>query len=315
MSAIDVNEWAGAPLPGSLSTHPGMITPRERALLYSAAREYFLGRGVIVDAGIFLGASTAAFALGLRENPNCSNGCENRIVSYDIAVWVRNMARYLSDPTGIPGIDDLIPEVGQSFEPLLRRFLSPYQPMIDLNIGNLLKTAPRFSQPVEIAFFDCLKTYERDFTAFKAFTPNYIEGHTIVFQQDYFYESAAYNKIRCEYYIGNLEYMGKIDDTAVFLYQKQIDIPPDEVDPVKNLPVEEKVRLIDIAAERAQSQKKRLLVRLSALELLIDEGEYELARDRAAILSEEIAQADLDQITRRPGLVLEGRRKRLSSIE
>ncbi|WP_428672440.1 class I SAM-dependent methyltransferase [Roseibium sp.] len=292
-----------------------MTTRRERALLFSAARDHFLNKGVIVDAGIFLGASTAAFAQGLRENPNCANGCANRIVSYDIARWVKSMDRYLETLTDLPGVE--VPELqpGQSFEPLLRQLLSTYQPMIDLKIGDLLKMAPSFAQPVEIAFFDCLKTYERDFAAFRSFTPHYIEGHTVIFQQDYFYESAAYNKVRCEYYIDHYEYLGQVDDTAVFLYLKKIDIPADEADPVKNLPAGEKVRLIDLAADRAQSQKKRLLVRLSALELLIDEGQHELAQSRAAILNEEIMKADLDQITRRPGLVLEAQKKRLSSIE
>src|SRR5690348_6152549 len=56
-------------IPKSVLAVPSMMSVAERRFLYGLASKYYSGAGVIVDAGIFLGASTRCFGEGLRENP------------------------------------------------------------------------------------------------------------------------------------------------------------------------------------------------------------------------------------------------------
>src|SRR5690606_38881587 len=55
--------------PAAVVDHPGMTSRREKSMLYWLARNHYAGDGLIVDAGLFLGASTNAFAAGLKDGP------------------------------------------------------------------------------------------------------------------------------------------------------------------------------------------------------------------------------------------------------
>jgi len=74
--------------------HPGMLTLDERIALYVLARDYYTGSGIIVDAGIFLGCSTACFAEGLRQR-GITTG--KPIKSYDIAICEPPMGAQVPD--------------------------------------------------------------------------------------------------------------------------------------------------------------------------------------------------------------------------
>ena len=80
----------GFNLPAPARQHVGMITLEERFALFRLAREHADGRGVIVDAGIFLGASTVCFSLGLQARAGSSSppaiGVRPELLSFDLAV-------------------------------------------------------------------------------------------------------------------------------------------------------------------------------------------------------------------------------------
>src|SRR5438046_9169609 len=58
-----------------------MLSKAERRLLYWLARDYATGEGAIVDAGCFLGGSTAALLAGVRDRTAAWTGPP--VESYD----------------------------------------------------------------------------------------------------------------------------------------------------------------------------------------------------------------------------------------
>ncbi|WP_299771263.1 hypothetical protein [uncultured Tateyamaria sp.] len=265
-----------------------MTSPQERALLYELAKSYFTGKGVIIDAGVFLGASSAAFGEGALENTNLPDSAEAFIHSYDIAVWLDEFKKYLlSDPASqvILG-HDLQP--GGSFEEPLKEVLKKYESLQRFIIGDIVALAPNHQGPIEIAFYDCLKNYERDKAAFLAFTPHYIPGRTIVLQQDYFYESAAYNKIRQEYFMDHFEFLGAVKDTAAFLCTSPLPKMDEKDDPILKLSISEQLSLIEVAAERTADRFRRIKVRLAGLQHAIEQGASDQAVQLASSIGDEI---------------------------
>ena len=264
--------------PAAVIDHPGMTSRREKAMLYWLARNHYAGEGLIVDAGLFLGASTNAFATGLKDGPGgrAVGGRFKPVNSYDIAIWVRTMDRYLKVPAVQRALQGGEIRHGQSFLPILKRLLAGHEDVVDLRIGDIVSTAAA-DRPVEIAFYDCLKTAERDAAAFRAFAPRFVPGRTIVVQQDYFYETAPDLKIRQELLAPYFTFLGAEATSAVF----RLDAPlPEAVfreDPVDALSVDQKVALLYQAAERTGDPKYRLYGQLCVVDFLTQIG----ARDRA----------------------------------
>ena len=74
--------WRDATLPLDAVGIPTMLSKAERRLLYSLARDYATGDGAVVDAGCFLGGSTAALLAGVRDRPEPWTGPP--VESYDL---------------------------------------------------------------------------------------------------------------------------------------------------------------------------------------------------------------------------------------
>ena len=300
-------------VPSSVLDFPSMTTMEEKALLYWCAKEFYTGSGVIIDAGVFLGGSTNALACGLNDNTARKTSFSQPIQSYDIAVWVASMDRYLENEHVATAFEGQKPSPGVSFETVLRRLLESQKTLIRFHIGNIVETA-HSDVPVEIAFYDCLKTNERDIAVFQAFAPKYIPGQTLVLQQDYFYESAAYNKIRQEYFAEYFQFVGQVSNTAVFLYVKAIPDDLFQSDPVTELPLSEKIVLLERAALRAENNKTGILTKLSIVDFLIEERRARQAADRLNAIEAEMSSLSLDEITRRPENIVRGFKKRIEAI-
>src|SRR3954452_12269147 len=74
--------WRDVTLPPDAVGIPTMLSKTERKLLYGLAREYASGDAAIVDAGCFLGGSTAALLAGLRDRGAAWAGPP--LASYDL---------------------------------------------------------------------------------------------------------------------------------------------------------------------------------------------------------------------------------------
>src|SRR5919108_4687169 len=74
--------WRDVTLPPDAVGIPTMLSKAERRLLYSLARDHAGGDAAIVDAGSFLGGSTAALLAGVRDRPEPWPGPP--VASYDL---------------------------------------------------------------------------------------------------------------------------------------------------------------------------------------------------------------------------------------
>jgi hypothetical protein len=301
--------------PTTVLDYPSMTSRNEKALLYWLARHAYKGIGVIVDAGVFLGGSTNAFATGLKDNPTALARVVGKpIHSYDIAIWVSGMDRYLERPAVKRALRGMQVKKNRSFLPVLRKLLGAHLDLIDFRIGDIAKIATG-DAPIEIAFYDCLKTNERDLAAFRAFAPAYIPGHSIIVQQDYFFEGAYYNKIRQEYFSSYFTYLGAEATSAFFRYETKI--PPEliELDPVSSLSIDEKVGLLDKAVKRASHPKARIYTELANVGFLLQEGLHKEATKRLVEVEESISNFSFDEITKRPSEILQTLRARAEKCE
>lgn len=252
--------------PENVLTYPSLISHAEKALLYQLARNYFTGEGTIVDAGIFLGASTNAFGIGLRDNPTALRRIppgRKPITSYDLAIFVESMRRYIGRDAFRAAVGNWSPAPGESFEPILRALLAEHADLVEIRIGDLAETA-HVDGPVEIAFFDCLKSEKLDRVAFNVFAPHYIPGRTIVVQQDYFYAGAPEHRLRQESLSDHFHYLGQIDTAAIFRLDTPIPGAMHELDPLSDLSLTQELRLFDQAVARTPFRLSKLAVRLSA---------------------------------------------------
>src|SRR5436309_11389140 len=88
--------WRDVELPSDVFRVPTMLSRWELRLLYWLAREYARGDGAIVDAGCFLGGSTAALLAGIRDRREKWNGPP--VSSYDrFRVEAYTIPKYFSD--------------------------------------------------------------------------------------------------------------------------------------------------------------------------------------------------------------------------
>lgn len=265
-------------VPLAVRDHPSMMSIAEKSLLYRVARHAYTAEGSIIDAGVFMGASTVAFASGLRKNRATRRYRHGKpIQSYDAALWAKGMDKPLSaDFTEILARWNL--KAGQSFEPLLRSLISGNDDLVELHVGDIIETA-RTAVPVEVAFYDCLKDTRRDKAVFKAFAPHYIAGKTIVIQQDYFFDGAPDHRIRQEFLAPYFTYLGNAKSSGVFKVSSPIPPAYFRDDPVERLDVATKIELLEQAARRPSSLHLSLLTRLSTVRLALQHKRWEQARE------------------------------------
>ena len=160
--------------PAAAREIPAMIIDDERRLLYWLARDYWSDAGRILDAGSYLGASTAALAAGLaaRDQPPGSAP----IASYD---------RFILDYFMLPHLpQDSELDEGDSFRELFDRNLEPWAHFVEVREGDLREIGWS-GEPIEIAFFDVLKTWPLNDFVLGEFFGSMIPGRTMLIQQDF----------------------------------------------------------------------------------------------------------------------------------
>ena len=112
-----------------------MTSPQERAFLHGLTRLYFTGQGVIIDAGVFLSASSAAFGEGALENTSLPNSAVAFIHSYSIAVRVDEFERHLrSDPASHTFLSHDLQDGGSLDQPF-KEVLKKYESLQRLSLG------------------------------------------------------------------------------------------------------------------------------------------------------------------------------------
>ncbi|MBO0705170.1 MAG: hypothetical protein J2P39_07620 [Candidatus Dormibacteraeota bacterium] len=160
-------------MPAEVRDVRSMLSYEERALLFGLAQDRFDGRGLIVDAGSFVGGSTLALACGLAARGGAPDGV---IHSYD-----RLLLEGYSKDGYYADVEDL--EVGSSLRPVFESNLASHRELVTLHEGDLL--LERWDRgPIEILFVDIAKSWELNAHVVTQFFPSLMPGHGVVVQQD-----------------------------------------------------------------------------------------------------------------------------------
>lgn len=235
--ALARRPWRSVDVPDDVLAVPTMLSVQELGLLYSLARDYARGDAAIVDAGCFLGGSSAALLAGLRDRPEPWRGPP--VVSYDLfEVEQYTVEQYFS------GEDAL--EVGQSFRPVYDRMVSGFSEPHVVREGDIVSLGWD-GGPIEVLFIDVLKTWDVNDAVLRDFFPHVIPGRTVLVHQDYGWGEVPWIYITVELMRESLRWIESLPyGTHVFAVERPI---PEHVlnTKVKDLPPDEKLALMDRA--------------------------------------------------------------------
>jgi hypothetical protein len=249
-----------------------MLAEEELALLYTLARDYASGEGAIVDAGCFLGGSSAALLAGLRDRPRPWAGPP--LASYDLfRVEPYTVDEFFGEERAM--------EVGSSFRSLYDRNVAGFDVPHTVLEGDIV--AHGWSgQPIEVLFLDVLKTAAVNDAVLRDFFPHVIPGKTLVVHQDYEWGYQPWLHITVELMRDSLRRIDSVPHcTHLFLVERPI---PEELLGMsvwRDIDDERKVRLIDQAID-GNVGPARGMVELSKAVLLFTLGR---SSDAATLLT------------------------------
>jgi hypothetical protein len=152
-----------------------MLSKPERRLLYALARDYAEDDAAIVDAGCFLGGSTAALLSGVRDRPGPWNGPP--VASYDLfRVEPYTISRYF---VGEPSV-----RAGDSFRPHFDTNVACFGVPHIVREGDITEIGWS-GEPIDVLFLDVLKTWEINDAVLRDFFPSLRPGRSVIVHQDY----------------------------------------------------------------------------------------------------------------------------------
>lgn len=263
---------------------PSMMSMLEKRLLFNLARNYYTGAGIIIDAGIFLGASTVCFGEGIRKNPQAAAiraRWAKPIISLELGIINPGMPVFFKrhDVEGMGA-------AGESFSPTLERNIAPVADLTDLRLGDICQTAADISSPIEMLFLDVLKLPEISRFAIRQFFPRLIPGRSIVIQQDYFIDLLPFIRTDQEFFAEYFTYIGEVCSTALFLCIKAI--PESEIERLEaGISAEEQERMASVAMQRSSDPARRYMMAISKVRLIRQLHGNEAAQDYLRFLKKE----------------------------
>jgi tetratricopeptide (TPR) repeat protein len=200
----------------------GFLGQGEGHLLYYLARDYYQGKGVIVDAGSFVGRSAWFLATGLKENPHLGNQPQPRIDCFDNFI--------VNDDLTTKALKEVFGRtlaLGESTRFLFDRATTPVAEWLNVCEGDF-HTYPWEPKPIEILFVDIAKLPSLNRRVVELMFPQLIPGVSLVIHQDYHHPWLPHIHLTMEYLHEYFEIVEpKIDDSTVFLLTRPI--PPEEL--------------------------------------------------------------------------------------
>lgn len=269
MNTVDLRDIELQAVPRQVRDHPGMISRQERELLYVLARDHFNGNGEIIDAGVFLGASTMALVHGLRANGREPQG--KVIKSFERAIVGPNFERH-ARKAGLP-----VPDIGESWAEILIDLLRSVEAYVDLKIGDVLEYQGDDLGKIEICFLDILKTEKICEHCIRLFFPRLLPGAYVI-QQDYFFDQHPYIKVVMEQAASCFSYLGEVRSSAVFRLEEPLDA--EAAARVATLPEPDvQLALHERAERRTNDPARQYLMQLSRTRLYGTLGRIDEAYD------------------------------------
>jgi hypothetical protein len=232
--------WRDVTLPADAIGIPTMLSKAERRLLYSLARDYATGDGAIVDAGCFLGGSSAALLAGLRDRTEAWRGPP--VESYDL---------FRIEEFTIPKFFDRSARVGASFRPRYDAHLARFGVPHVVHEGDITELGWS-GGPIDVLFLDVLKSWEINDAVLHDFFPSLVPGRSVIVHQDYGWGDTPWIPITVELIRDSLVLVDWMEwGSHVFFVE--YELPRDVLeDGVGGLDLDAKIELIDRAVARAE---------------------------------------------------------------
>ena len=223
--------WRDLALPPLLDAYPTMLAHDERRLLHWLARDVWEGWGAIVDAGSFLGGSTASFATGLRaRSVPAADGPRPPMWTYD---------RFEAEPYMVDaGYFTRWPQVraGGSFRPAFDDLLGDLAAETRVFEGDIA-AAGWDGGPIEVLFLDVLKDTALNDVVSRAFMPSLVAGRSVLIQQDYVHGMLPWIHVTMELLADAVEQVADVSASRVYAVTGEIS--RERLDEI--LPLEERV--------------------------------------------------------------------------
>ena len=234
--------WRDVTLPPDALGIPTMLSKSERKLLYALARDFAADDAAIVDAGCFLGGSTAALLAGLRDRPAAWTGPP--LKSYDLfRVEAYTLRKFFGGDRAI--------RVGDSFRPLFDANVAGYGVPHVVCEGDITEIGWS-GEPIDVLFLDVLKLPQINDAALRDFFPSLVPGRSVIVHQDYGWGATPWIPITVELMRDSLVLVDWMEwGSHVFLLDDEV--PAELIENgVSGLDLETKFAIIEQAIERAE---------------------------------------------------------------
>ncbi|MCO1335327.1 hypothetical protein MO867_13395 [Microbulbifer sp. OS29] len=265
--------FSEAQVPQTVFETPGMVSVAERKLLYSLAFKNYRKNGFIVDAGSFMGASVVSLAQGLQSNsrrePKKYSNLLNKkpISSYELGF----LPKPANGSDRVWECGSLTYQFGESFVPILEKSISPYNAIVDLNIGDL-NDFSWSDEPIEICFIDVCKTRELNRHVSAQFMPRLIEEKAFFINQDFFFDRLPWIKVTMGYLEEYFDWYGQVFSSSVYKCKKSIPKDVAEYDPFTEATLDECLKLHDKHPNAHLTDAHKLRMKLSRSYLIAMKG-------------------------------------------
>jgi hypothetical protein len=253
-----------------------MLNEAELTLLHWLTSVFYTGQGEIIDAGCFLGGSTAALAAGLEKNRKVSQK-KGRINSFDLFILEGYAKEYYFT-------DSRYKEGDNTFY-LFKENISIWADYINAFQGDICQFSWQ-KKPIEILFIDVAKTSHVNEFVVRNYFHHLIPGVSVIIQQDYVHEWLPWIHITMEWfkdYFSIYDYFG--GGSVVFVLQKKIPANLLSEFSLKDISATSQIALMNQAIQQAPSIYQGVL-KLPKVRLLKDLGFAKEAR----LLLEEVSK-------------------------
>jgi hypothetical protein len=267
--------WRGETLPPDAVGIPTMLSKAERKLLYSLARDYAREDGAIVDAGCFLGGSTAALLAGVRDRPQSWSG--PAVESYDLfRVEQYTVPKFFANESAI--------RAGESFRERFDEHVADFDVPHVVHEGDITQIGWS-GGPIDILFLDVLKSWEINDSVLRDFFPSLVPGRSVIVHQDYGWGDTPWIPITVELLRDSLVLLDWMEwGSHVFFVDREL--PADILDGgVGGRELGTKLALIDQAVARAEGWVQGML-EVSRTFLIAERDGHEAALEELASIVE-----------------------------
>jgi hypothetical protein len=265
--------WRDVALPPDAVGIPTMLSKTERKLLYGLARDYASGDAAIVDAGCFLGGSTAALLAGMRDRAEPWNGPP--LASYDLfRVEEYTLGKFFGDDPEL--------RVGASFRGRFDANVARFDLPHEVHEGDIAGLGWA-GGPIDVLFLDVLKSPELNDAVLRDFFPSLVPRRSVIVHQDYGWGWMPWIPVTVELMRDSLVLLDWMEwGSHVFLLTGEV--PAELLEHgVGGVDVDRRLALLEGAIERSDGSVRGMLEIDRAALLLERDGEDAALAELAAV--------------------------------